>query len=132
MRTANGVIISPCPSGHVATSAQPWKGSIMSADDIQQYTAPAALPKKEDIPYEMGNAREWEPKRRGPLDSSCESSDDDQYYSDSDFGEGSQGSGGQGNFYQDGQDIQSNPIQFHPSATKSKLGQTKNAGLGTP
>lgn len=56
----------------------------------------SALPKpapkkKEDIPYEIKNAREWDPNRRVQADLSSESSDDDyaDYY-DSDYGEHAQ------------------------------------------
>ena len=48
--------------------------------------------KKENIPYEIKNAREWDPKRRLEVGSSSESSDDDEDY-DSDYGEYPQVSG---------------------------------------
>ena len=43
--------------------------------------------KKEDIPYEIKNAREWDPKRRQQAGSSSESSDNDADYHESDYGE---------------------------------------------
>lgn len=48
---------------------------------------------KEDIPYEIKNAREWDPKRRLEGDSSSESSADDYDYYDSDYGEYTQVAG---------------------------------------
>lgn len=52
---------------------------------------PAPKKKKEDIPYEIKNAREWDPKRQKEADLSSESSDDDyaDYY-DFDDGEHAQ------------------------------------------
>ena len=75
-------ILQKAPNGHILPPRIP----------IEPHVAPPKK-KKEDIPYEIKNAREWDPKRRGQIDSSSESSDDDQYYYDSDFGERPQGSG---------------------------------------
>ena len=44
--------------------------------NIPAHAKPASKKKKEDIPYEIKNAREWDPKRRRQADTSSESSDD--------------------------------------------------------
>ena len=68
-------MLSSAPNGRVPSKIQAHSKS--------------APKQKEDIPYEIKNAREWDPKRRLQADSSSESSDDDDYY-DSDYDESQQ------------------------------------------
>ena len=62
----------------------PSDGRVPSKTPAHPNSAPKK--KKEDIPYEIKNAREWDPKRRFQAGSSSESSDDDENYG-SDFDE---------------------------------------------
>lgn len=70
-------------SGQSNSTAQPVLQAAPNGR-VQQNTVnhPASAPrkKKEDIPYEIKNAREWDPKRRLQVDSSSEDSDMDDDY----------------------------------------------------
>ena len=66
-------------------------GRVPPNNSAHPRTAPNK--KKEDIPYEIKNAREWDPKWKKQAGSQPESSDDDDYYYESDYGERQQGSG---------------------------------------
>lgn len=66
-------------------------GPVPPKSSVQPVTAPKK--KKEDIPYEIKNAREWDPNRKHQAGDSSESSDDDEEYYESDYGERPQGSG---------------------------------------
>ncbi|CAD6569863.1 MAG: hypothetical protein ASARMPREDX12_003112 [Alectoria sarmentosa] len=80
--------IRPAPTGPSVSRSQ-----LVSSPAPNRHVPPKippqpklALKKKEDIPYEIKNAREWDPKRRLGGDSSSESSDDNDYYA-SDYDE---------------------------------------------
>lgn len=64
---------------------------VLPKNSSHPVTAPKK--KKEDIPYEIKNAREWDPNRKHQAGDSSESSDDDEDYYESDYGERPQGSG---------------------------------------
>ena len=70
----------PAPTNpNLLKSKQPALGTAPNGcvlPNIPAQPKPASKKKKEDIPYEIKNAREWDPNRRLQADSSSESSDD--------------------------------------------------------
>lgn len=77
------------PNGRVPPRTQPRlieapNGRVIPKSPANSKSAPKK--KREEIPYEIKNAREWDPNRRLQSDSSSESSDDDDF-NDSDYDE---------------------------------------------
>lgn len=72
-------------SGRILPRVQPVLQAAPNGRVQPEITNPSksASKKKEDIPYEIKNAREWDPKRRLQAESSSESSHDDE----SDYGD---------------------------------------------
>lgn len=78
----------PAPTGPSLPKSQPAISAAHNSrvpPNVPAHPKPAQK-KKEDIPYEIKNAREWDPNRKPEDRSSSESSDDDDYY-DSELGE---------------------------------------------
>ncbi len=86
-------VILSAPNSHGLPNTQPALGTAANGcvpPTISAHPKSASKKKKEDIPYEIKNAREWDPKRRRQADTSSESSDhgnndDDDYNSHDSF-----------------------------------------------
>ena len=74
------------PNGHGLQNPQPPSRPAPASPSLPkpQPKIPPAPKKKEEIPYEIKNAREWDPRRRMEGETLSESSDDDDY-EDSDY-----------------------------------------------
>ncbi len=90
-------VISSAPNSRGLPNTQPALGTAANGcvpPNIPAHPKPASKKKKEDIPYEIKNAREWDPKRLQQADTSSESSDDgnnddDDYDNPRNFGDAS-------------------------------------------